>query len=654
MKYRLKGGQGPTPPALDPYSQLNEQQLAAVTAEASPVLIIAGAGSGKTRTLVSRAAHLMLKGTPPSRILMVTFTQKAAREMKDRVEALLGPAARSIWAGTFHHIGHRFLRNYAESLGFSKEFNIVDREDATDFLHAILTDLKVGPPVTAKKAASVFNMAQALQESLESVVLRRFPGLKDHVDVLEHLRKEYQARKSRQGVLDYDDLLLYWREILVSPAGEELRSHFDHVLVDEYQDTNAIQGEIVDLMAMDHRSITVVGDDAQAIYGFRGASPRNILSFTDRYPDAQVFRLEVNYRSSQEILDIANSVIAASPRVLKKTLVSHRGPGMKPVLISAYDQVQEAMFVCQRLWELHTEEGIPLNEIGVLYRAHHLGVQVQVELSKRGIPFKIFGGVKLFEQAHFKDLMSYIRVRRRPSDQIAVVRLFRIEPGLGRSTARTVASFLEQTPLEDTIHPFLDVRMLSMLGSRQKGRLHELGQFLAGLPEEPRPLMEAILTRYEPHLQRMYDDSDERLQDLRQLVEIAGQYSDLDELLADLGLEYGPSSENILEPPDEKIEDQVTLTSIHQAKGLEWTAVFLVGLYDGALPSTYSLSDLDAVEEERRILHVALTRAKDHLYITYPVLSPEGRKGRYFQRVSRFLEKIPADMYEKWELEVEE
>ncbi|PKN43855.1 MAG: hypothetical protein CVU59_13155, partial [Deltaproteobacteria bacterium HGW-Deltaproteobacteria-17] len=384
-----------------------------------------------------RCAHLILSGVAPERILLCTFTLKAAREMRSRIHALVGPIADQIWAGTFHHVGHRLLRQYGSHLGLIPDFSILDSEDARDFLAMILGELKVEPPITASKCQTLFSMAQGCQEPLVETARREQPELVGRIDAVERIFALYQERKAAQHVVDFDDMLVLWKRLLQeeSDAAALLRGLFDHVLVDEYQDTNPLQADIVELMVRDHRHVTVVGDDAQSIYSFRGARLDALNLFLERFPDADLRKLERNYRSTQPILDLANTSLAISTRVIRKTLVTQRTGGTPPVLVRTADTAQEAQFVAQRLWDLHTESAIPLHEIAVLTRTNAQSLQIQLEFSRRGIPFRVQGGMRILEQAHFKDFIGFLRVLVNPADEMAVMRVFKLMPGLGAQTA---------------------------------------------------------------------------------------------------------------------------------------------------------------------------------------------------------------------------
>ncbi|PKN25922.1 MAG: ATP-dependent DNA helicase [Deltaproteobacteria bacterium HGW-Deltaproteobacteria-22] len=660
MKYKLTVPTGSAAAAVvgTPYENLDPQQLEAVRAPLTPLLIVAGAGTGKTRTLMARCAHLILSGVAPERILLCTFTLKAAREMRSRIHALVGPIANQIWAGTFHHVGHRLLRLYGSHLGLIPDFSIIDSEDARDFLAMILGDLKVEPPITASKCQTLFSMAQGCQEPLSETARREVPEFVGRIEAVERVFSVYQERKAAQHVVDFDDMLVLWKRLLQeeSDAAVLLRGLFDHVLVDEYQDTNPLQADIVELMVRDHRHVTVVGDDAQSIYSFRGARLDALNLFLERFPDADLAKLERNYRSTQPILDLANTSLAISTRIIKKTLVTQRTGGTLPILVRTADTAQEAQFVAQRLWDLHTESAIPLNEIAVLTRTNAQSLQIQLEFSRRGIPFRVQGGMRILEQAHFKDFIGFLRVLVNPADEMAVMRVFKLMPGLGAQTALQVSEVLRSPSNPwtlDDVHPMAQTLLWAKLTPARRKKVLELGQFFEtvktyrnNLPE----LLEGVLRKYTPVLRSKYEHAEDRLEELVSLVEVGAQYGTPDALLADLGLQSGPVAEvfKTMEEP----EDLAVLSTVHQSKGLEWTAVFVPAMSEGSFPLLFTKNP-DAIEEERRVFHVAVTRAKDELYLIQPLMSGASDRTRVFRRLSRFVAELPPRLYETWEIEVE-
>ncbi|MBU1068629.1 ATP-dependent helicase, partial [Myxococcota bacterium] len=487
---------------------------------------------------------------------------------------------------------------------------------------------------------------------------RETPELVAQLGRVEEIFNLYQERKAAQHVVDFDDMLVLWKRMLSenADAGDLLRGLFDHVLVDEYQDTNPLQADIVELMVRDHRHVTVVGDDAQSIYSFRGARLDALNLFLERFPDAELAKLERNYRSTQPILELANTSLAISTRIIKKTLVTQRSGGPLPILVRTADTAQEAQFVAQRLWDLHTESAIPLNEIAVLTRTNAQSLQIQLEFSRRGIPFRVQGGMRILEQAHFKDFIGFLRVLVNPADEMAVMRVFKLMPGLGAQTALQVSEVLRSPSVPwtlDDVHPMAQTLLWAKLTPARRKKVLELGQFFEtvktyrnNLPE----LLEGVLQKYTPVLRSKYEHAEDRLEELVSLVEVGAQYGTPDALLADLGLQSGPVAEvfKTMEEP----EDLAVLSTVHQAKGLEWTAVFVPAMSEGSFPLLFTKNP-DAIEEERRVFHVAVTRAKDELYLIQPLMSGASDRTRVFRRLSRFVAELPPRLYETWEIEVE-
>ncbi|MBI3272606.1 MAG: ATP-dependent helicase [Planctomycetes bacterium] len=652
-----------------------------------PLLVIAGAGSGKTRTLTYRVARLLESGVPADSILLVTFTNKAAREMLRRVESLLDATGPRIWGGTFHHIGHSVLRRHAADLGYSTGFSILDREDSRDLMAEVVSENKTsaagpaagpataavgaaddaavgahddtrahGPAATRLPKADVLvdigSFAANTLRTLDDVVAERYPY---HLERLPEIHKAvaaYEARKRALQVMDFDDLLVLWHRLLREPgeASELFARRFEHILVDEYQDTNRLQGEIVDLLARGHRNLTVVGDDAQSIYAFRGAHFENILSFPTRYANARTVRLEVNYRSTPQVLALANSSIAHNHRQFPKTLQPMRPDGERPALVATEDGRQQARFVAQRAAE-HVAEGIPPREIAVLYRAHYHALELQMELTRAKIPFTIRSGLKFFEQAHVKDLVAYARIVANPRDAMAWRRVIALYPGMGKVTVSRIVRELEAAadPLALALLEPPRIRIPKKCEDSWK----QLARTLRDLSEPgpagaPGSLLElALFAGYEDYARDTWPNADARLQDLRQLVDFAGGYGSLPAFLADVALQADAPGD---EAPGRAPEDSaILLTTIHQAKGLEWQVVFLIGLAEGSFPDARSFASADALEEERRLFYVAVTRAKDHLYLCYPLVG--GRTDwAAVQQPSAFLQELEPATYEEWRL----
>jgi len=668
---RPKGSQ--LPDRLARYrDELNEEQFAAATAPAGAALVIAGAGSGKTRAITYRVAYLVEQGVAPARIVLATFTNRAAREMLRRVEQLTGgtgDAARRVWGGTFHRIANLILRRHSESIGYTSNFSILDSEDAKDFISVCVDeagiDTKARRFPKAEVLQDIISFATNTDTPISDVVPRRYPYFEPLAQQITRVDRLYAERKRERNVMDYDDLLLNWKRLLEEreEVARIYQEQFEHVLVDEYQDTNRLQSEIVDLLAFRHRNVMVVGDDAQSIFAFRGASVEGIYEFPKRYPEARVFRLETNYRSTPEILAVANVSIASNRRQFPKTLRAARHSlGLSPALVPCSDADQQAAFVASRILELR-DEGIALDEMAVLYRSHYHSLELQLELTRRGIPYKVRSGVRFFEQAHIKDVVSYLRLVTNPRDELAWKRVLRLIPNVGPATASRVWERIGFAP--DPLALVLRGDADSAAAKRGAG----WAQFRALLEElvrdevrtSPARQVETILARgYEEYLENNYENAEARLEDLRQLAHYSARYASAEEFLSELALlsteRYGSpqalTAEDVVEGGDE--DETLTLTSVHQAKGLEWRAVFIIWAADGKFPSPRSLRDAEGEDEERRLWYVALTRARDQLYITYPLMVTDySSRQTVLQRPSRFATEVPPELYEIWSLEEE-
>jgi DNA helicase-2/ATP-dependent DNA helicase PcrA len=610
-------------------AHLNEAQRLAVehgAGESGPLLVIAGAGSGKTSTLAHRVAHLIAQGADPSAILLLTFSRRAAEEMARRaariVEQLPGPRlanAKLPWAGTFHSIGARLLREYAGRIGLNPAFTIHDREDSADLMNLVRHEL--GLSGTAKRfprkntCLAIYSAAINTLSPLTEVLQRRFPWCAEWEAELKQLFLAYADAKQAQDVLDYDDLLLYWAQMMQEPVlAQELGACFEHILVDEYQDTNALQASIVLALKPDGRGVTVVGDDAQSIYAFRGATVRNILDFPKQFePPAKIVTLEQNYRSTQTILAAANGVIGLAAERYRKDLWSAKTAGERPQLVSVRDEADQAAFVVEQVLA-RREEGVSLKSQAVLFRTSHHSATLEIELARRNIPFVKFGGLKFLEAAHIKDVLSVLRWIENPRDRIAGFRALQLMPGIGPKTAAQVLDNL--TGAQDA--------MMALRESRVPGAAAAGWEEFLALAEMLRPRamtwpaeFETLCRWYAAPLERLYEDARIRQADIDQLQRIAAIYSSRQRFLTDL----------TLNPPDAtsdesgiplRDEDYLILSTIHSAKGQEWKAVYLLNAVDGCLPSDLATGSTEEIEEERRLLYVAMTRAKDHLQIVVP------------------------------------
>src|SRR6266704_4208770 len=662
---------------IDYAAELNEQQLAAVTAPPGPLLVIAGAGSGKTRTLTYRVAYLLENGIDPRNILLLTFTNKAARQMLDRVANLLPVDASGLWGGTFHSVGNRILRRHGVALSYSSGFTIMDREDQKDLIDTVVANAGIDPKeIRFPKGdvlAEFFSYVVNSEKPVEELLAEKFPYFLPLLDRIRDVHERYEKKKKATNSMDFDDLLQKTLSMFQQHEriAEVYRRQFQFVLVDEYQDTNKIQADIVDLLARDHHNVMVVGDDAQSIYSWRGANFQNILEFPKRYPDAQVFKIEMNYRSVPEILEVANAAIAANVRQFRKHLSAIReSKALKPALVALNDGAEQAQFVSQRILELR-DENVDLNDIAVLYRAHYHALELQLELSRRGIPYQITSGIRFFEQAHIKDVTSFIRFVANSRDEVAFNRMVKLLPGIGNRTAEN----LWQAWAADTVaaggdrgseatsapagvnasgYSFGD-RLLAMnVPAKSKKMWTQLAHTLdeiapGGEPNPPSEMITSIVEAiYDDYAKVNFTNYELRREDLDQLAVFARQFKDVHEFLAQLALISNVDAEAA--PTHTSDKEVVNLSTVHQAKGLEFHTVFVIWLTDGMFPSSRSLDTREALEEERRLFYVAITRARDELYLTLPHMRLSGGYGDVFQRPSRFLKEIPNRLVEDWQV----
>jgi ATP-dependent DNA helicase UvrD/PcrA len=642
---RSRGGEPQRAPELhiDYAGELNAAQYAAVSHVEGPVLVIAGAGSGKTRTLVFRVARLVELGVAPQSILLLTFTRRAAEVMLERAAALVGNDCGRVCGGTFHSFANRVLRRYAREVGREPSFTILDRGDAEDVIQLLRTgmglDRKDRRFPKKQTIAEMFSAVVNKSAPLGMIVESEYLHLAEHVEDLERLRTRYETYKAEKNLFDYDDLLVKLRDLLEArrDIAERLSAELRFVMVDEYQDTNRPQAEIVERLAVAHRNVMAVGDDAQSIYSFRGADFRNIMEFERRFPGARVIALEENYRSTQPILDLANAVIERAAERYTKILRTRLTEGVTPILVRAENESFQSRFVCQRILELR-EEGVPLDEIAVLFRSSFHSFDLELELARADLPFVKRGGFKFVETAHVKDVVAHLRVAVNPLDTVSWLRILLLLEGIGPKTAgEMVESIAEHGGDLSTLK----------LPARRAGsakELERLGLLVAALAsEEPRPAvaLERAIAHYEPILKRIHpDDHPRRLKDLEHLVTIASRYRTLESMLSDFALEPPADAVGgtLAEAAD---EGRITLSTIHSAKGLEWHSVFLIWAAEGKFPAQFSALDEAELEEERRLCYVAITRAKRLLYVSYPIQYFERGSGPAFGRPSRFVADLP-------------
>jgi len=645
---------------IDYAGELNEQQHAAVTAPPGPALVIAGAGSGKTRALVYRVAFLLEQGIPPEAVLLLTFTNKAAKEMMQRVTQLLGGEQSGLWGGTFHSIGARILRRNARTLGYEPDFSILDREDAKDLLQACLSDMKIDlkaahfpkPDVLAE----IFSLATNKDQTVEAVLKEQFDYFLAQTPQITQVQERYQDRKKTANAMDFDDLLALWLRLLreYTEAREEQQRRFQFLLVDEYQDTNKIQGALLDLLAAKHHNIMVVGDDSQSIYSWRGAHFQNILKFPERHPKAAVYRIETNYRSTPEILRLANAAIAANIQQFPKQLTPARPAGSKPVLVACGDGAVQAAFVAQRILELR-EEGRPLDKMAVLYRSHFHALELQLELTRRQIPFSITSGIRFFEQAHIKDIAAFMKFIVNPRDEAAFKRIVGLLPGVGAKSADKIWKFFQA---EYSLGAGLAGVLRKFASSVPKKTAKDWEQFTETIGQLENPeirrsatsMIQLILEAgYEDYLQEQFPNYRARQEDIEQLASFALQFASVEEFLTQLALQTTVEAE--ASTPGRSDEEEVRLSTIHQAKGLEFDVVFIIMLCDGSFPAARAIENPEGEEEERRLFYVAITRARDELYLTYPMIRvTRGTWAEQEQQPSRFLQELPGELLDRWQI----
>jgi DNA helicase II / ATP-dependent DNA helicase PcrA len=601
-------------------SELNPQQRQAVTHGEGPLLIIAGAGTGKTKTLAYRVAHLVQQGVPAERILLLTFTRRAAAEMLSRAQAACRHATVRVWGGTFHAIANRLLRTYGRVAGLSPEFTVMDESDAADILGVIRArfGLDAKDKRFPRKATirAIYSRVVNSREPLARVLKREYPWCMEAEEGLRLMFTEYGRRKQARQVLDYDDLLLFWNHTLEDEAvADAMGSRFEHILVDEYQDTNVIQAEILKRLRQKNRNITVVGDDAQSIYAFRAATIRNILEFPDQFPGTTVVTLEENYRSVQPILDVGNAVMKPARDKYTKNLWSKRESGQKPVLLVCRDEEEQSRMVCEQILR-HREEGIQLQQQAVLFRAGHHSDQLEIELARRNIPFHKYGGLKFLEAAHVKDLLAFLRILENPRDDMSWFRVLEMLDGVG---PRTVERFMVELEAREFALARLGDIALPAAATSQFSQL--AGLLVSLRDDKDLPVasqVERLRDYYAPLLTRLYDNPQPRLRDIEQLEAIARRYKSRANFINDLTLDP-PSSTADLAGPPHKDDDFLILSTMHSAKGCEWRVVYVIHAADGMIPSDMATDDEESIEEERRLFYVAVTRAKDALYVTFPL-----------------------------------
>jgi len=657
--------------------ELNPDQRQAAAHADGPVLVIAGAGTGKTKTLACRVAYLIDKGTPPDRILLLTFTRRAAAEMLTRAARSAGTSATGkVWGGTFHAIANRLLRTYGRAIGLVPEFTVIDQADAADLMNLIRNDLglaKTNRRFPRKSTlVAIYSRLVNARIKLSALLEQHYPWCHDERDGIKQIIEAYTQRKRAQQVLDYDDLLLYWRALLAAPVvGDQIADRFAHILVDEYQDTNIIQAEILQQMRCGNPNLMVVGDDAQSIYSFRAATVRNILDFPAQFPGASIVKLQQNYRSVQPILAASNAVMAQAVERYTKDLFTQRPGGQKPTVITCFDEAEQTTEVCTRILE-QREAGIALRRQAVLFRAGHHSDMLEVELTRRNIPFVKYGGLKFVEAAHVKDMLALLRLLENPRDQIGWFRVLQLLPGIGPASA---ARFLvamglrDPAPGQDALPSDGAVPVSAPSAAALLARAGDippaardpfaalrqavgdcLGEsgLAGGGPQEslsPASTIERLRRFYDPIVHRLYENPVVRLRDLEQLEQIATRYKSRSQFITDITLDPPSSTQDLAGPPLLD-EDWLTLSTIHSAKGMEWDAVHILHAADGMIPSDMATGSQPEIDEERRLLYVAMTRAKDFLYFYFPLRyyhRSRGQTDRHsYAQLTRFIPSPPS------------
>ena len=640
---------------------LNDQQRAAATFGSDPLLIIAGAGTGKTNTLAHRVAHLIHSGTNPGRILLLTFSRRAAAEMIRRVDLIVAAqpsrhdSLARLWGGTFHSVANRLLRLHSQALGLGEAFTVIDRSDAEDLLNDVRSELELdkGDVRFPRKGTclSIYSRCVNAQQPVEEALKSHFPWCGPFPDQLKTLFRAYTQRKQRDNVLDYDDLLLYWYHLMQDEAlAADVRRRFDAVLVDEYQDTNALQASILRKLCPGGHGLTVVGDDAQSIYSFRAATVHNILEFPKTFAGATVLKLEENYRSVAPILNATNAVIALCPNRYNKDLFTTRPGGDKPKLVTLGDEDQQSDYVIRRMLQ-HHEAGIPLRKQAVLFRAAHHSDALEVELSRRNIPFVKYGGLKFLEAAHVKDLLSILRLAENPRDTTSGFRVLQLLDGIGPAVAKKAIAHLSSGRF--------DLKSWEHFSppAAAAGQWPQFVALLLKLAPNSLPLPEQVAEAkrfYSPILEKRFDQAQVRRRDLDQLEQIAGNFPSRSAMLSDLTLDPPASTQDLAGPPLRE-EDYLILSTIHSAKGCEWDAVYVIHAADGNIPSDMATGSDEEIEEERRLFYVALTRARDFLEVCFPLryyVKKRGGSDRHtFAQLTRFLPETILDHFEKVSLE---
>jgi len=631
---------------IDYKSELNEAQLDVVLNGDGPCLVLAGAGSGKTKTLVFRVISLLEKGVDPGNILLLTFTNKAAKEMFSRIEKQLGVGIKGLWGGTFHHIGNRFLRKYGQLINIKPNFNILDDHDSSDMIKAAYKEVGLPADKYFPKPSVVKNIigiASNLSMPIEDVIRDKYDFVKDeYIWIIEKIKGLYAKKKQFSNSLDFDDLLIKWNQLLYENREfkEAMSKKFKYLLIDEYQDTNKIQSDIIENLSGEASNILAVGDDAQSIYGFRGADIKNILQFPQRFKNCKIFKLETNYRSTPEILHLANSCIKNNEGKFDKSLKSIKDQSIKPTLSALISPKEEAKYICQKVLDLQSKNGLALSEVAILFRSHYQSIEIELQLNKKNIPYEMRGGMRFFEQAHIKDLLAYLRIISNFKDEMAWTRILLMLPSIGMATANKI---WQRISTFNSVSDFCNDDFSNISSKSQifvKGLQKNIKKIIE-IDENNLPLiLTAIFEDYQDYLKSNYENANERIEDIEQLIDFSRQYSSMTQFLSDAVLSEGFGGQRGTENGSDN-EEAVVLSTIHQAKGLEWKAVFVVGLNEMQFPHAKSTLKNQDLEEERRLFYVAVTRAKEYLFLTYSLFASDDN----LNQPSRFITELPKDSY---------
>lgn len=635
---------------IDYEGLLNDAQFKAVMHGQGPSLVVAGAGTGKTRTLIYRLARLIESGTDPKSILLLTFTRRAAWEMLRRASTILDDRCKRVQGGTFHHYCSKLLHQHAEKIGYPEQFTIIDSSDAMDTINLLrgrLDSIKSKKRFPKKSTLySIFSSSVNKLMPIHEVLEQEYPQFKQHSDIIQNLFKEYRQYKQANFVMDFDDLLVNTRNLLRDrdDVRESVAFSHKHVMVDEYQDTNSLQADLTELFSCVHGNVMAVGDDAQSIYSFRGADPANMKQFPDRFSGTKLIKLEENYRSTQRILDLANRILSQSKETFEKNLFTNNEQGDLPGLVKAANMNDQSRFLSQMILNLR-EQGRDLDEMAVLFRNGRDSYDLEVELNKKNIPFIKFGGQKFTEAAHVKDVLAHLRIYINPQDTISWNRALMLMDGVGPKTAEEFFQWARTSdePFRPHKAPHASDRYMKQMKALSD-LFSDLKNSDGNVPEQ----LKAVVDYYRSFCKKRFDDHPKRMKDLETFVDISGTYRSLQHLVEEVALDPIEATAIDTEATS-KDENPLVLSTIHSAKGLEWGAVFLIQCLDGIIPSGYAIDDPQQMEEEIRLVYVAVTRAKDQIFLTYPAMH-QSFYGDYFTKPSRFIEDLPDSVIEPWML----